>query len=564
MSKEIISIQIPVFRAAFLEDAVLSILAQTNPNWELIILVDGPKQSELTEIDKILNTYKDNKRIKIVYQQNQGVGQARQRLFSLTKQNYIITLDDDDILAPNAVEEVLNFIAKEPDFSLLRAWRLIIDDKFHFAVLKIGAFIKAEAVKQNDFLAEQKTEQRLKYNLPVRFNPDQFFCLNKKYLNKIKIETRAEFLNIGENIDWIYKLNELKPEVYIDKVLYLKRQYAGNALNLLKNKQIEELENDYLLAALKRRKIAEFFVIKNGRPYLDYHYRKDLQIEITNNCNRHCLICPRENLTAKRGFMITETFKQIIEQAKRFYKIERVVLAGIGEPFLHPQIFDFSKIVKEHSGLELTIITNGQLLDKAKLDNLEKLNDEYLDLNLIFSLHSLTPQIYSQITGCNLAEIMANLKYSLKKNFITKIALVKNKLNQKEVEKLAKIFGNKLEISICQNVAGLLKNRELIDADFYQANDYQTRAKEPLCRQPVMSNFYIDWQGNFLPCFNDFTRKIVLGNIKKHDFEYLDKKIEKVLQTKIVWPICESCSCKYILQKENMNQYEIFYNRANQ
>ena len=49
------SILCPVFRAKYLRDCIASVIAQTYSNWTLELLVDGPPDTELGEIRKIIN-----------------------------------------------------------------------------------------------------------------------------------------------------------------------------------------------------------------------------------------------------------------------------------------------------------------------------------------------------------------------------------------------------------------------------------------------------------------------------------------------------------------------------
>ena len=73
---------------------------------------------------------------------------------------------------------------------------------------------------------------------------------------------------MGESLDWIYKLNELKQEEYIDEVLYFKRQHQGNCLNKLSEKQIQQLDDFYLINALARRGVSDYFYLESNKAFL--------------------------------------------------------------------------------------------------------------------------------------------------------------------------------------------------------------------------------------------------------------------------------------------------------
>jgi len=78
-----------------------------------------------------------------------------------------------------------------------------------------------------------------------------------------------------------------------------------------------------------------------SRPFL-------LRIEPTNVCNLQCPLClcgtgedPR-----KKGMMSIDDYTHIFEQTKRWAMITR--LDGLGEPTIHPKIFELIRIAKSY------------------------------------------------------------------------------------------------------------------------------------------------------------------------------------------------------------------------
>ena len=68
-----VSIVIPAYNQAdFLEEAILSVLAQTYSDWELLIIDDGSTDSTALVAQKF-----EDSRIKYVYQENRGLPGAR-------------------------------------------------------------------------------------------------------------------------------------------------------------------------------------------------------------------------------------------------------------------------------------------------------------------------------------------------------------------------------------------------------------------------------------------------------------------------------------------------------
>jgi glycosyltransferase involved in cell wall biosynthesis len=83
----------------FLREAVESILAQTMPDFEFIIINDGSTDATA----KILASY-DDPRIRIVHQENMGVSVSVNRGLEMSRTELVARLDADDIALPNRLE----------------------------------------------------------------------------------------------------------------------------------------------------------------------------------------------------------------------------------------------------------------------------------------------------------------------------------------------------------------------------------------------------------------------------------------------------------------------------
>ena len=135
-------------------------------------------------------------------------------------------------------------------------------------------------------------------------------------------------------------------------------------------------------------------------------YPNNMMIELTNACNLSCRMCNHKNMKRKTGFMSEELFNKIIEQAKEL-NIKNIGLYTVGESFLHPKIFDFIKTAK-NKGIEYVYITtNGQPLDK---DKIQKIFDSGLD-SIKFSIDASSKEIYENIRiGGKWEKLVENIK----------------------------------------------------------------------------------------------------------------------------------------------------------
>jgi hypothetical protein len=87
-----------------------------------------------------------------------------------------------------------------------------------------------------------------------------------------------------------------------------------------------------------------------------------IMIENTNCCNAQCVMCPREKLTRKPGFMAFELFEKIMKELSSARRQPVVNLHGFGEPLLDKLLPERIKLAKT-SGIKHTyIVTNASLL----------------------------------------------------------------------------------------------------------------------------------------------------------------------------------------------------------
>ena len=127
-----VSVIIPVYNVhEFLEECVDSVLAQTINDMELsdgyernlqIILVDDGSTDSSPSIAKRYASEYDN--VEYVYEENQGLGHARNYGCEFAVGDYIIFLDSDDVVPPNAYEWMYTAAVKnDSDLTIGNVWR---------------------------------------------------------------------------------------------------------------------------------------------------------------------------------------------------------------------------------------------------------------------------------------------------------------------------------------------------------------------------------------------------------------------------------------------------------
>lgn len=115
---EYISIITPMYNGEkYVKQTIESVIAQTYPDWEMIVVDDGSQDNG----PKIVEEYsKRDERIKLIRQKNAGSSAARNNALRHAQGRYIVLLDADDFWEPTLLEEQLKYI-KEKDAKIVFA-----------------------------------------------------------------------------------------------------------------------------------------------------------------------------------------------------------------------------------------------------------------------------------------------------------------------------------------------------------------------------------------------------------------------------------------------------------
>ncbi len=109
---------------------------------------------------------------------------------------------------------------------------------------------------------------------------------------------------------------------------------------------------------------------------------------LTDSCNLRCKHCYHDKFSqsidvSERQQQVEKTIIREIITLSKSWNVETIGLLG-GEPLLHPHIFEYIKEFTEVVKCNITIATNGLLIDYNMLDNMKK----YPNLQVQISLDS--------------------------------------------------------------------------------------------------------------------------------------------------------------------------------
>ncbi len=115
------AVVIPAFNAArTIGDTIRSVFAQTDQDFELIVVDDGSAD----ETPDLVEGFAEDARVSLIRQPNQGTAGARNTGVANTSAPYVSVLDNDDLWMPNYLEKMGAALDATPDagFAFCDAW----------------------------------------------------------------------------------------------------------------------------------------------------------------------------------------------------------------------------------------------------------------------------------------------------------------------------------------------------------------------------------------------------------------------------------------------------------
>ncbi len=118
-----VSVIIPAYNQAhYLHEAIRSVLAQTCPDFEIIVVDDGSTD----DTPRVTQEHTDP-RVRYIYQQNQGLSAARNTGIRHALGRYLTYLDSDDLFLPDKLTLLIAEIERPPAAGLVAGQAIPID-----------------------------------------------------------------------------------------------------------------------------------------------------------------------------------------------------------------------------------------------------------------------------------------------------------------------------------------------------------------------------------------------------------------------------------------------------
>jgi len=231
-----ISVIIPVYNAKdFLRDCIQSLLNQTLQECEFIFVNDGSTDNSKEIIEKY---QKQDSRIVLINQENQGISGARNTGVEASKGMFIGFLDNDDFVKQDMFEKLyLNALEFNVDIVVSKTI-LGRDGKY---IIKDSIF-PINKIYNQDFIQSNIIPNLLRVE-------DLFAVWNKIYKRSLVITNNIRFpegrVIEEDNMFNIQAFNKADKTIFIDYSGYYYREVATSKSRLT-------IENDYFTKALQK------------------------------------------------------------------------------------------------------------------------------------------------------------------------------------------------------------------------------------------------------------------------------------------------------------------------
>jgi len=245
---------------------------------------------------------------------------------------------------------------------------------------------------------------------------------------------------------------------------------------------------------------------------MEKHTLEWISVEIDTHCNIRCTMCPiSKDVVKNQGRVSLETIESICKKAKGW--TDKISLAVMGEPLLHPQVPEMIKIVKDY-GYQALIWTNGLILNERRAEAILKAGID----KVVFSYEIIDKDLHESIrVGASYDKVKRNLDMFLD---------MQAKLRPET------------EVSIWNIVPDRNRSLEIPDAvkagypgvemfssyamDWHgtiEVDSQNEELGEPAPCNQIDNYLSVAWTGEVVACCNDFNHEYILGDINTQSME---------------------------------------------
>lgn len=213
------SLMIPVYNAqAYLSEALDAVLAQTETDYEVLLIDDGSTDASGTICDRYAEA---DRRFRVWHTDNRGAFAARAFAEAHARGDYLLFLDADDVTDPALLASLSEAVEQyQPDLI-----------SFDFSVVRDGAAPVRETFLADDaFLQGSEMEAFYRFLLSTRYNSLCIKCFHRRLIACAPDYTSFAGLRHGEDLlRSAYLVFGAENLCYMHRSLYVYRLGKGHS-----------------------------------------------------------------------------------------------------------------------------------------------------------------------------------------------------------------------------------------------------------------------------------------------------------------------------------------------
>ena len=207
-----VSVIIPNYNyGRFLGAAIDSVLSQTFPCSEIIVVDDGSTDESL----EILAKYKKDE-VKIVQQKNGGVGAARNAGAKASSSDLLAFLDADDYWLPQKIEKQINRLLRDREFGFITCGMKEFDAS--------GNIINTYTEGEEGWCAED-----ILLIKPVTAGPGSSSLIWREVFEQVEGFDERKELHPSEDWEFTYRVAQVTKIAFLPEVLVAYRNHGSNS-----------------------------------------------------------------------------------------------------------------------------------------------------------------------------------------------------------------------------------------------------------------------------------------------------------------------------------------------
>ncbi len=258
-----------------------------------------------------------------------------------------------------------------------------------------------------------------------------------------------------------------------------------------------------------------------------------VDLELTNQCDTNCLMCPRSAITRPKGIMLQSTFETLSE--KLVNEGSLVTFSGMGDPLSHPSVFDWIYNIRGKSG-DVGIVVNPSSLNKQISGKLIEVRPN----SVTVSFPSIQKDVFEKL--CPTVSYVDALRrtlelFDLSRNKVgLRVTGITTRINENEQELFVdfwKEHGVRCNVTACHGRGGNLR-----EPDIYKPQSIGLESEK--CGLFQFQTF-VTWKGEVLACCHDLDGATSIGNLVNDDVTIIAERKREISKTSMPFTVCQQC-----------------------